>query len=786
MSTKKWVVVKRNGEAEPYADGRIALAVFRATQAQRPPFPASEARGLASSVAAAMLIRLRSSSEVRFEVEHIQDGVVAIIRELGRDALADSYQAYREERQSERGRLGVARRVEKGFRFVLPGGPSLDITREAWAKVLTASLARGAGSEWDVSSWWGSVKGLAVDAKTFDDFVGLHLRVLLERSNGRQAWLGTASALLLERWSARILGSSPLLHGKSETAKALKAHFKAHWARRRATQSAPWFPPARELDAVARGLAPELDPSLCFAGLALLEKTFGHGPEGLMPQEVFANSAIALSYSLPTKDGAETSREADCNFLIQSFVAGRLIPPLNLMRQARMAAPILGQEAHLHLGDSMESIFEALSAAAAAGKSGLAVSVDLSNLRAEGSPVGRDGQASGGIAPVMRLFGEACSMLKGRNGEKQKARLSLACWHRDLDSFLAYGKAAPKEMRFSVGLPDAFMRRVFEGGDWVLASPSEAPHLAGAKGGDFERWVREYAQMAKFGGLEQARCVPARQVFGWITECIASSGGPSVVFSDACVHYARPAEPSWPSSRMAGVACRGGRVDFIELGMPLRGTPEEISELMSQAHGVLSRRAAGSGGAWQASVAPVGQPDIESFVRIVALANEKLAKLDGVLPKGALWSMSNPWESRWKWIEQSRGGYLERDESLAAEPEVRGRTSGPPTMISLSTREEYLWLSDSNPIFVNHDHYRRQVWFEGVRVGFGGSGDYEPLKRQIKRASEWQSWSDGALALDVRLDGEGSAEVGEAIKLAWLHGLVGVRRFVGRRVVSTG
>lgn len=796
MSTGKWSVLKRNGEAEPYAEGRVALAVFRAAQAQRPAVSASDARELATSISQAMTASLRESGETRFEVERVQDGVVSMLRSSGRAALADSYQAYRESRQTERGKLGAPRNVEKGFKFARPGG-AFEVGREAWAKALGAALARGAGSELDVSSWWAGVKELAQAAKTFDEFCGLHIRTLLERSDGRANWLPSASALLIERWSVRLLGVGVLLNGKTEATKMLRSRFKSRWSTRRASRPAPWLPNSKEIDALSRLMESGSVDALGFSGLALLERTFGYGEDGLMPQEALIDAAVALCFSgSPAGSEADSAgKVADCSFLAAAFFQGALMPPLNLMRQARLAAPNLALETHLHLDDSMESIFEALASAAGAGKSGAAVSVDLSKLRAEGAGVGGDGQASGGVAPVLRLFGEVSGMLRGRDGEKQKARLSLACWHRDLESFLAYGKVAPKELRLSLYLPDAFMRRVFEGGDWILASPSEAPQLALSKGSEFERWVRDYAQMAKFGGLGAARCAPAREVFDWICQCVAGSGSPSIVFADACVNFARPGEPAWTTARMAGLACKGAgsRVDFVELGMRVGGSDFEAeAELMARARDLLARRAPGPSGSWQAAIAPVGQADLERFKTLLASAGGKLAEQPGELPRGALWAQPNPWEARWRWIEAARGGYLERDEQTPHRAPERapgsgsGRKSGPPSLLSLSAREEYLWLADVNPIFVDHAHYRRQVWFEGVRAGFGGSGGYEPLKRQIKRASSWQRCSDGALALDARLDEVSAQEVAEAIKLAWLHGLVGVRRFVGRRVDASG
>lgn len=782
------LVIKRNGDTEPFAAGRIALAVFRAAQAQRiMPITAAESRSLGAEVSRRAAEKLALMGSARLEIESIQDVVVEILTELHQNGLADAYHAYRSTKNKERGRVGVSRKPERNFRFARGDGKVVEVSRDAWANVLSSALLRGAQKEWDVSSWWSSVKDAASETRSFDDFVGFHIKVLLERSEERIHWLPSASALLLERWYFRVLGVGPLLNGTAEASKALRQHYKAYWANRKVVQPASWYPSSKELDVLAKALDARLDHALAFPGLVMLEQDFGGGELARLPQEVLADAACALVYAQGYAVSDADQRLRDACKLFLAFAACDLVPPLSLMRQAGTVDPCLTQESSIPLLDSLESIFSALSVTASLAKSGSGVSVELGALRAEGTAVGLGGQVSGGIAPILRLFGEACGMLRGLNGAKQKARLFLPCWHRDLESFLAYSKLAPKELRLGVLLSDAFMKKVFEGGDWVLASPSEATHLLSTKGVEHEKWIREYSQMAKFGGLGLSTAVPARDVFSWICDAIVFSGGPSVVFPDACLHFSHPQEFSGLTSRMAGIVPnnRQERVSTLELGWRCRGELGDASmEHLVFAHEVLSRISLRDGGKLIASVAPVGNVEPGAFASLLSRVMPRLSKIGGDLPKGSLWHQPNPWESKLRMLEQSRGGYLTKTED--AEGSLRGceRQTGPPSVISLSAREEYLWLAGEPPIFVNHEQYRSQVRFEGVRAGFGGSGSSESMSKQIKRAAGWQKWSDGPLALDIRLEAVTAGEVAEAVKTAWLFGLPGVRRFVGQRVDS--
>ena len=97
------MVSKRNGDVEPFVLGRIALAVFKAAQAQRPPVPPEFSRSLGAQVSREVEHKFQGVEKVG--IEEIQDAVVAAVRAAGHGALADAYQAYREERMRDRLRL---------------------------------------------------------------------------------------------------------------------------------------------------------------------------------------------------------------------------------------------------------------------------------------------------------------------------------------------------------------------------------------------------------------------------------------------------------------------------------------------------------------------------------------------------------------------------------------------------------------------------------------------------------------------------------------------------------
>jgi ribonucleoside-diphosphate reductase alpha chain len=61
-------------------------------------------------------------------------------------------------------------------------------------------------------------------------------------------------------------------------------------------------------------------------------------------------------------------------------------------------------------------------------------------------------------------------------------------------------------------IPDLFMRRVMEKGEWTLFSPSNTPDLHDKFGADFEKAYVAYEQQAAQGLIKPSRVVEASLV----------------------------------------------------------------------------------------------------------------------------------------------------------------------------------------------------------------------------------------------------------------------------------
>jgi ribonucleoside-diphosphate reductase alpha chain len=116
----------------------------------------------------------------------------------------------------------------------------------------------------------------------------------------------------------------------------------------------------------------------------------------------------------------------------------------------------------------------------------------------------------------------------------------LETWHLDIEEFLELRKNTgddrrrTHDMNTANWIPDLFMKRVMEGGDWTLFSPSDCPDLHDKTGKAFEEAYTRYENKAARGDLKLFKKVPALQLWRKMLSMLFETGHPWITFKDAC------------------------------------------------------------------------------------------------------------------------------------------------------------------------------------------------------------------------------------------------------------
>ena len=185
--------------------------------------------------------------------------------------------------------------------------------------------------------------------------------------------------------------------------------------------------------------------------------------------------------------------------------------------------------------DSISGIFETLSRCAKISQSAGGIGLSIHNVRATGSYIKGTGGTSNGIIPMLKVFNDTARYVDQGGGKRKGAfAVYLEPWHPDIEAFLDLKKNHGKEelrardLFYALWIPDLFMQRVKENGDWSLFCPNECPGLYDSHSGAFEELYHKYEQEGK------ARItMKAQDLWFKILESQIETGTPYLLYKDA-------------------------------------------------------------------------------------------------------------------------------------------------------------------------------------------------------------------------------------------------------------
>lgn len=111
----------------------------------------------------------------------------------------------------------------------------------------------------------------------------------------------------------------------------------------------------------------------------------------------------------------------------------------------------------------------------------------------------------------------------------------LEPWHADVEMFLQMRKnhgdeeLKARDLFYALWIPDLFMRRVKEGGNWTLMCPDECPGLADCHGEEFVALYTKYEAEGK-----GKKTMLARDLWFQVLDAQMETGTPYILYKDAC------------------------------------------------------------------------------------------------------------------------------------------------------------------------------------------------------------------------------------------------------------
>lgn len=185
--------------------------------------------------------------------------------------------------------------------------------------------------------------------------------------------------------------------------------------------------------------------------------------------------------------------------------------------------------------DSIEGIYDTLKSCAQISQSAGGIGLAIHNVRATGSYIKGTNGTSNGIVPMLRVFNDTARYVD-QGGGKRKGSFAMYIepWHADVFDFLDLKKNHGKEEQrardlfYALWIPDLFMKRVKENGDWTLMCPHECPGLSDTHSAAFEELYTRYEREGK-----GRKTIKAQDLWFKILESQIETGTPYMLYKDA-------------------------------------------------------------------------------------------------------------------------------------------------------------------------------------------------------------------------------------------------------------
>ncbi|MFN8960218.1 MAG: ribonucleoside-diphosphate reductase subunit alpha [Betaproteobacteria bacterium] len=537
-------LIRRNGAVVGFEPSKIALAMTKAFLAVRGGQGAASAaireqvEKLTASAVQALLRRQPAGGT--FHIEEVQDQVELVLMRDGAHDVARAYVIYREKRAQER----VARAkeaadqeqgaapltvIENGSRMPLDMARIRSLVESACAGL--AEVSAGAILEETVKNLYDGVPLDEVYKSTI-----LAARALIEKE---PAYTYVTARLLLHTLRREVLGEE-VTQVQMQGDGGLDGRYAEYFPRfirygidaELLDEKLALF----DLKKLSAALRPERDLQFGYLGLqTLYDRYFLHHDNRIfeLPQAFFMRVAMGLALN-------ELDREAraiEFYDVLSTFDFMSSTPTLfnSGTRHSQLSSCYLST-----VSDDLDGIYEAIKENALLAKYAGGLGNDWTPVRALGSHIKGTNGKSQGVVPFLKVVNDTAVAVNQGGKRKGAVCCYLESWHLDIEEFLELRKNTgddrrrTHDMNTANWIPDLFMKRVMQGGDWTLFSPSDCPDLHDKTGEAFEEAYTRYEDKAARGELKLFKKIPAVQLWRKMLSMLFETGHPWITFKDAC------------------------------------------------------------------------------------------------------------------------------------------------------------------------------------------------------------------------------------------------------------
>ncbi|GHC75523.1 ribonucleoside-diphosphate reductase [Pseudorhodoferax aquiterrae] len=530
-------IIRRNGAVVPFEPNKIAVAMMKAFLAVHGTQGAASASvretvdGLTQTVTRA-LMRSRPGGGT-FHIEDVQDQVELGLMRGGHHEIARAYVLYRERRSQERHRQGEQEQAAAAPTLhVLDGGERVALNL-ADLQQLIADACAGLGAD---------VKPEPIVAETMRNLYDgvpieevykaaiLAARTLIEKDPD---YTYATARLLLHTILKEVLGEEvPRAQMATRYADYFPLYIKKGVENELLDEKLLQYDLAR----LGSALKAERDEKFDYLGLqTLYDRYFLHVRKTRieLPQAFFMRVAMGLALN-------EIDREARAIEFYEVLSSFDFMSSTPTLFNSGTLRSQLSSCYLTTVPDDLDGIYESIKENALLSKFAGGLGNDWTRVRALGSHIKGTNGESQGVVPFLKVVNDTAVAVNQGGKRKGAVCTYLESWHLDIEEFLELRKNTgddrrrTHDMNTANWIPDLFMRRVMEKGNWTLFSPSSVPDLHDLFGAEFERAYVAYEEKAARGEIKPSKTVPATDLWRKMLSMLFETGHPWITFKDAC------------------------------------------------------------------------------------------------------------------------------------------------------------------------------------------------------------------------------------------------------------
>jgi len=529
-------IIRRNGAVVPFEPNKIAIAMMKA-------FLAVHGTQGAASASVRETVELLTQQVIRalmrsrpgggtFHIEDVQDHAELGLMRGGHHEIARAYVLYRERRTQERAKQVAEVAPPAQVLHVMDGDQRVELDLNQ-LKSRIAAACYGLGADVKPEPILAETMRNLYDGIPIEEVYKasiLAARTLIEKDPD---YTYATARLLLHTISREILGRDV---AQAEMSQAYADYFPGFIKKGVACELLDEKMQQFDLPRLGAALKAERDLQFDYLGLqTLYDRYFLHvGKTRIeLPQAFFMRVAMGLSLN-------EIDREARAIEFYEVLSSFDFMSSTPTLFNSGTLRSQLSSCYLTTVPDDLDGIYESIKENALLSKFAGGLGNDWTRVRALGAHIKGTNGESQGVVPFLKVVNDTAVAVNQGGKRKGAVCTYLETWHLDIEEFLELRKNTgddrrrTHDMNTANWIPDLFMRRVMEKGQWTLFSPNNVPDLHDLFGAEFEKAYVAYEEKAARGEIKPARTIAASDLWRKMLTMLFETGHPWITFKDAC------------------------------------------------------------------------------------------------------------------------------------------------------------------------------------------------------------------------------------------------------------